>query len=270
MGPLSAALAAEGDPAVRAAIVEALETIAPGTPPVLESHQRALRDPDPLVRAAGARFQDVPADDAMVTALAAALIDPSEDVRGRVAGSMTQVLFESPRVVPALLEALRDSAARPTVVESLRIHLRNTSEEAEFSRFRGKLPKLTATLGAVIPELAQALSRNDPESSAAVFGLLGRIVAFTRLSRDEGLRKCIEPAVETYLHGLNDSDPAVREEVLSRVGKVPIRRAEIIAALEKFLERTDQPNAERETARLAIKAQRTASASPAGPASTKN
>ena len=58
--PLATTLSAEAEAAVRAAIMRALEVIAPRTRPVLDAHSVALRDPDPAVRAAVRQFLEGP------------------------------------------------------------------------------------------------------------------------------------------------------------------------------------------------------------------
>ena len=63
-----------------------------------------------------------------------------------------------------------------------------------------------------------------------VYGLLGRIVSFSGLTRNERLRKALEPALETYIKGLEESDPAVREEVVGRLEAIPIGQKDIVAA----------------------------------------
>jgi hypothetical protein len=68
-----------------------------------------------------------------------------------------------------------------------------------------------------------------------------------------GAPQAVEPAVQVCLQGLDESDPAIRAEVLGRLESIPIRREEIVAALNKFLERPDQPTEDRETALLALK-----------------
>ena len=87
------------------------------------------------------------------------------------------------------------------------------------------------------------------------FRLLGRIVSFLRLSRDEDLREAVEPALQVYLQGLDEDDPAIHKEVLGHLDAIPIRRPDIVAALQKFLQRSDLPAENRETALLALKAQ---------------
>ena len=251
--PLATVLKGEADARVRAAIVHALEAIAPGTPAVVDAHVKALHDPDPTVRAAAARFQTVPTDDAMVWALGSALGDPSDEVRLKAAGSLTEVLFANPAVVPALLKALGDDRQREAVVDALSHHLDKTSDQADFSRVRGNLPGLMATLKTVIPAIEQTLSRKDEEISPLVYGLLGRIVSFSSLSRDGDLRKAIEPALQVYLKGLDESVPAIREQVLDRLEAIPIGREEIVSALQKFLEKSDLPSADRQTATVALK-----------------
>jgi HEAT repeat protein len=246
--PLASALRAETDAAIRAAIVRALEAIAPGTPSVLDAHLIALRDPDPAVRAAGAGFTKVPSDDAVVSALVTALGDPSEDVRQKVASSLTEILFESSAVAPAILNALRDSIQRKAVVEALGKQLTNARASADFRRVR------TAALSGVIRALSEALSLDDEGIRLVVYRALGRIVAFSRLSDDENIRKAIEPAFPVYLGGLDEKDPAIRAELLSSLRWVTFHREDTTASLNKFLERPDLFDDERQKALVALKA----------------
>ena len=171
--PLAAALADEADGGVRVAILQALDAIAPGTPPVLDAHLNALRDREPAVRKAGASFKMVPADDSLVAALATALGDSDDEVRKRVADSLSAIVFANPAVVPVVLKALDDDRQRKTVMEALSNHLENTSDEADFSRVRGNLPALKATLGSVITALGGALAGKNEEIRPVVFGFLG-------------------------------------------------------------------------------------------------
>jgi len=134
-------------------------------------------------------------------------------------------------------------------------HLEKTTDTADFGRVRGDLARLQVTLGAAIPALRDALTLKNEELVARVFSLLGRIVAFSRLSRNAELQKAIEPALETYLQGLNDSSPEIRQEVLARLDAIPIRRADIALALIKYLERSDQPDEDRQAAVTALAAQ---------------
>jgi HEAT repeat protein len=252
--PLAAKLSDDPDAGVRAAIVTALEAIAPGTPAVLAAHLHALRDPDPAVRKAAATFAKVPADDSAVSALEAALGDPDDEVRLKVAESLTEILFESPEVIPALCKGFRNDLQRKTLVAALENHLENTADAAEFSRVRGNGPKLRTTLGTAVPKLKEALSQKNEELRPVVFALLGRIVSFARATRDNELHKAIEPALQLYLEGLEENDPAIRAEVLGRLDRIPIGREEIVAAVQKLLKRSDLPAADRETAERALKA----------------
>ena len=138
-------------------------------------------------------------------------------------------------------------------MEALSNHLGNTSEEADFSRVRGNLPILKVTLGAVITALSGSLAGKNEEIRPVVFGLLGRIVSFSGLSANAELRRAIEPALPLLLNGLEDSDAAVRVNVLARLDAIPIRQAEIVAALKRFIERSDRPAEEHQTALLALK-----------------
>jgi HEAT repeat protein len=220
---------------------------------VLDAHLNALRDPDPAVRKAGASFQKVPADDSVVSALETALGDPSDEVRNKVAGSLTEILFSSSAAIPALFKALRDPTQRQAALEALANHLYYTADSADFSSARGNLSGLRATVRAAIPTLVEALSLKNEEITYVVFGLLGRIISLAGLSRDEDLRKAIEPALQVYLRGLDESDPYIRQEVLGRLGAIPIRRADVLSALQKFLERSDLSAEDRGTALLALR-----------------
>jgi hypothetical protein len=157
--------------------------------------------------------------------------------------------------VPALLKGLGDQTQRTAVLEAMRAYLENTSDSSAFSRVRNNVPALKTTLGSAIPALKEALSAKDEETRAVVYRLLGRVVSFSGLTRDEALRKAIEPALETYLRGLEGSDPAIRQEVVDRLDALPIGQKDIVAALQKFLERSDLPAEERETAVAALEAQ---------------
>jgi HEAT repeat protein len=254
---LVSTLSREADPGVRVAIVEALEAIAPGTPAVLQAHLNALRDVDPAVRKAGADFKKVPADDSVVSALATALGDANDEVRLKVADSLMMVLFSHQEVVPALFKALGNDAQHKTVLAAMRSHFEKTSDSADFSRARGDLPRLRATLGRAIPTLRDALSLRNAELNPVVFGLLGRIVSFSRLSRDGDLRKSVEPALQIYLQGLDENDPSIRDEVIRRIDGIPIRREEIVSALNRFLERTDLSDEVRKNGLRALQAQNT-------------
>ena len=96
VAPLAAALADEADAGLRAAIPQALDAIAPGTPPVLDAHLNALRDREPAVRKSGASFKTVPADDSLVSALASALGDSDDDVRKQGRGESVGDRFREP------------------------------------------------------------------------------------------------------------------------------------------------------------------------------
>jgi HEAT repeat protein len=253
---LATALAREPDAVVRAAIVGAVEAIAPGTTPVLEAHVNALRDPDPAVRRAGATFKKVQGADSLVSALVKALGDPSDDVRGKVASSLTEILFETSAVAPALLNALRENTQRDAVVEALRQHLETTTASADLSRVR------IATLGAVVHALKNALSLDDADIRSVIYALVGRIVSFASLTRDQNLHEAIETVIPMYLKGLDESDPMIREQVLDRLGATSIRQPAIVSALNRFIERSDLPEDERKQALVA----RTTQASPAGSA----
>ena len=253
VAPLADALANETDPGVSTAILQALDAIAPGTPAVLDAHLMALRDRKPAVRKAGASFKTVPTDDSLVSALATALGDADDAVRKQAAGSLSEIAFANAAVVPALLRAMSDSPRGAAVVEALSDHLEHTSDAADFLRVRGDLPGLGAILKAAIPVLGEALSAKSEQTRTVVYRILGRIVAFSGLSRNEALRKGIEPALPLYLQGLDDSDSGVRAKVLSRLDAIPVGQAEIVAALKKFLGRSDRSAVEHQTALRVLK-----------------
>ncbi len=250
---LAAAQTTEADAIVRVAILEALEVIAPGTPPVLDAHLNALRDADPTVRKAGATFQNVPEDDSLVAALATALGDPDDAVRKQVAGSLTQVLFSSSAAIPALCKVLRDPSTRPAVIEALGHHLESTSDSADFRRVQGHLAGLKSALETAIPAIAQVLSDDSEEIGPVVYGLLGRIVAFSDLSKDGGLKNAIEPALQVYLRGVNSNFEAVRAKVLGDLGFVTNLRTKIVSLLQKSLEKPDLTSGDREHMTAALK-----------------
>ena len=164
---------------------------------------------------------------------------------------MTEILFANPGVIPALLKALGQDEQRKAVLEALSEHLDKTSDQTEFRRVRGNLPGLKATLNTAIPAIAQSLSLKNEEISPLVYALLGRIVAFLSLSFDADLRKAIEPSLPVYLAGLNESSRAIRAEVLDRIEAIPIRREDVVSALQKFLEKRDVSASDREIAILA-------------------
>jgi HEAT repeat protein len=255
VSPLLLALLPEPDATARAAFLEALEAIAPNEQAVLDAHRNAMPDQDSRVRAAAVSFRRVPADDFWVAALASALGDSGEEVRLEAGRSLTTILFEHPAVIPALVKALGDEVQSKAVRVALGEHLKKTTAAAEFGRISADLPKLQGTLGTVIPPLKDALAARNEGPVTEMFSLLGRIVAFARLSRVPELQKAIEPAVDTYLQGLNQSAPEACREVLARLDTIPIRRAEIISALFKHLERSDLTEDDRQTAFAAVSAQ---------------
>ncbi len=152
------------------------------------------------------------------------------------------MLFENSAVALAMLSALRDNTQREAVVEALGRYLKNTTVAANLRRVR------TAALATVIQALSDARSVKDERARLLVYRVLGRIVAFARLSGDGNVRKAIEPALQVYLSGLDEQDPAIRAELLRSLGKITIRRADTIASLNKFLERPNLPDDERQQA----------------------
>jgi HEAT repeat protein len=252
---LTKALGAESDPPVRAAMLEALEAVAPGSRPVLEAHMGGLRDPDLRVRAAAARFRKVPADDSLVSALSATLGDPSEEVRLAAARSLAEILFASPTVLPTFVKALGDATRRPAVVRALYEHFEKVSDRAELGRVRGDLARLRSTLDLAIPALKDAPGLGDEEVRAWTYALLGRILSFSGMVRDAGLRTAIEPALDPYLLGLEAADADIRQDVLNRLGSIAVRRVEIASALLKQLRRTDLSGEDQRSVNAAMAAQ---------------
>ena len=225
---LATALSGEPDGAVRVALLGALEAIAPGTPAVLDAHLSALHDPNPAVRKAAATFQKVPLDDSLVTALGTALGDPNDDVRRAVAGSLTAILFENPAAVPTLVKGLRDDKQRKAVVAALDEDYQRDPDSRGLGHFRTGIPGVLAAVNVAIPELRDALTVKNNEVTSRVFYLLGRIVSFSAKTRNEELRKAVEPALPNFLQGLEERDPAVRQDVLSQLESIPIRRVEVV------------------------------------------
>ena len=267
-GPAAAGLGdaptAEADPPVRAAMVNALETIAPGSRVALEAHLKTLRDPDADVRVAAATFREMPADESLAAALISALGDPNESVRRAAATALCRIMFSNPLVVPALVKALDDGIRRPAVEAALLEHLEKVSERAEFGRVRGDLPKLRTALDAAIPAIRVALGRGVKENTVLLSRLLGRILGFANLSRDEGLLSSIEPALAPYLGGLTSGDPESRSEVLGRLGEISIRRAEVISLLVREIEQGNLPEADYRAAVGGLQAQTAAADSDPG------
>ena len=252
---LATAIPREPDAPIRVATLEALDAIAPGSPPVLGAHLSALRDSDPVVRKAAATFKTVPVDDSLIGALGTALADPSDEVRRSVAGTLTDLLFEKPAVVLVLVKALCDDKQRKAVIEALDKDYEGEPDSRGLSHFRAGIPGLQAAVNVAIPVLQDTLKVKNAEITSRVYYLLGRISSFSSLTRNEDLRKAVEPALLTYLQGLEDPDQAVRQEALNRLDSIPIRRVEIVSALLKFLERPDQPSDERKSAFAALAAQ---------------
>ena len=68
-----------------------------------------------------------------------------------------------------------------------------------------------------------------------MYELLGRIVAFARMTQDQGLREAIEPALLGCLKGLESGDRETRTKLLHRLGTIPILRAEIVLSVVRML-----------------------------------
>src|SRR5262249_44200977 len=150
----------------------------------------------------------------LVEALGKALGDADDAVRKTAAASLSQIMFENASVIPALVKTMEDDSRRQMVLQTVDEHLEKVSERAEFSRLRGNVAGLQTTLGRAIPALREALNLKNDEVRGLVFRLLGRIVGFTRLTRDPSLQKAIAPALETYIHGLESDNSEIVEEVL--------------------------------------------------------
>jgi hypothetical protein len=135
--------------------------------------------------------------------------------------------------VPALIGGLTDSETkvRYAAVSALR-SLGDVSEAA-------------------VARLATALAREpDAVVRAAIVGAV------------EALAPGTPPVLEAHVNALRDPDPAIREQVLDRLGATSIRQPAIVLALNRFIERSDLPEDERKQALVA----RTTQASPAGSA----
>jgi HEAT repeat protein len=257
LSALMAALPKEADAPTRAGLIQALDAIDPAARPVLEAHLSAFHDPDSKVRIAAVTMQRIAADDSAVAALRGALDDSSEEVRLAAATSLAGVMFENSAVIPTLLEAVEDSKKSAQVQEGLDNHFDNSTDQAEFARVRADLPKLRATLGTAVPALLKAAELKDDNLRVRLCWIMGRMVAFCRMSRDAELAKAIAPAVPTYLKGVDQSNPDVRQEVLGRLDSISTHRAEVVATLVRFLGRPDNPDGERLTAVSALAAQAT-------------
>jgi HEAT repeat protein len=254
---LATNFAGESNATVKVALLGALDAIAPGVPPVVNAHLSALQDTDPAVRKAAVTFPKVPLDDAVVSALGKALGDPSDDVRRAAAGSLTAILFESPAIVPILVNGLRDDRQRKAVVEALDKDYEQDPDSRGLGHFRTGIPGIQAAVNVAIPVLRDALAVKNNEISSRVLYLLGRIVSFSAITRNDELRKAVEPALPLYLQGLEGTDPAVCQEALSRLDSIPIDRAVVVRALLKYLDRSDQSTEDRISAFAALAAQAT-------------
>ena len=219
---LSSALAGEADPAVKIAMLAALESMAPGSPVILDGHLSTLRDPDASVRKAAATFQKVPLDDSLVSALGTALADANDDVQSAAATSLTAILFENPSVVPTLVNALRDQKLRKAVNSRLIKTTSATPTLVGLNHFRGGTPGSGLGQGGDPAFRCHRLERQGDHIKS--LRSAWPIVSFSAKSRNEDIRKSVEPALPIYLQGLDDSEPFVRQEVLSRLDSIPIRR----------------------------------------------
>ena len=258
---LATAAKDDADVTVRAASLAALDAIAPGTRPVLDAHLAAMRDRDPAVRAAAASFPTVPDDDSVAAALESALGDPDEAVRRSAATSLLKVMFQRQGVLATLVAAMVDEKRRTPVVEAVEKHLEKVRVTADFAAVRNDLPRLRSILEPAIPALRERMGLEDPAARYAVGGLLARIVAFARPSRNADFQKALEPALQALLSGLSDTSPDVRFLVLDEVGTVPVGRTTIVSALVKSLEKPDLDAEEQQAAVEAVGAQARAAGS---------
>ena len=158
-------------------------------------------------------------------------------------------------MLTALVAALGDAKRRSAVMEILEKHLEKVPACADFAPVRGDLPRLRAILDPAIPALRQAMSLEDEGARYGVGGLLGRIVSFSRSTRDPEFLKSLEPTLQAFLLGLDSANLDVRFQVLDEVGTVPIGRASIVSALVKFLERPESTAEEQQAAAEAVGAQ---------------
>ena len=117
------------------------------------SHEGPAR-PDPGVRKAAASFREVPADEPTVLALAAALADSNEEVRLSAAQSLSEIMFENPRVLPTLVKALGKDPERQSVLQALDQYLEKRPAEADLARVRRDLRRLQSTLVQATPSPA--------------------------------------------------------------------------------------------------------------------
>jgi HEAT repeat protein len=253
--PLSQALLSESSASVRVAILETLEAIAPGTRPVLDAHKTALRDPEAQVRKAAATFEIVPADESLISALETALGDSSDQVQLAAAGSLSQAMFENALAIPTLVKALGNDTQRKAVLRALDEHLELASDRAVSALRREDISGLRSTLALAIPALRDGLNVKNDEVRIEIYRILGRILGFSRLSRDADFHKAIEPALQPFLDGLDDANPDVRQEVLDRLNSIAIRRSDIVSALLKDLQRSDQSEEDHQRALAALAAQ---------------
>jgi HEAT repeat protein len=262
---LATAAKDDSDATVRVTALGALDAIAPGTRPVLDAHLAAMRDRDPMVRAAAASFPKVPDDDSLAAALESALGDADEAVRRSAATSLLKVMFQRQGVLARLVASMGDEKRRATVVDAVAKHLEKVRVTADFVAVRDDLPRLRSVLEPAIPTLKEGMGLADPGARYAVGGLLARIVGFARPSRNADFQKALEPAVQALLSGLSDTSPDVRFLVLDEVGAVPIGRATIVSALVKTLEKPDLDAEEQQAAIEAVGAQARAAGSDPAP-----
>ncbi|WP_165247502.1 HEAT repeat domain-containing protein [Paludisphaera soli] len=236
-------LASEPDSAMRSTLLTALEAVAPGDAPVVAAHVAALHDADPGVRATAAKYEGLPNDEAAIQALAKNLADPEGSGRA-AADALVARLFRSPTAADALIQALRGGNAG-VAVAALDERFEKVSASAEMRTLRDDLPRLREVLSSATPALVDASkSITTPAERGAVFAVLGRILAFAAISRDDADREAVGPALDPFLAVLaepSESDPELRELAVERLGAAPTRRPEAAAALLKELERTKDP-----------------------------
>ena len=191
VAPLASLLPKEPIAEVRAALIDALEILSPGTRPVLDAHLNALRDPDAQVRKRGATVQKAFEDDSVVAALGTALGDPDAAVRRAAADSLCRIMLQNPSAIPLLARAMRDESQRGAVIEALDQSFDHPPEASDSNRGRGNLAAFHATVGAAIPALREALSLKDEDVDARVIWLLGRLVSMGRQGRDPETQKAV-------------------------------------------------------------------------------
>ena len=170
-------------------------------------------------------------------------------------------MFQRQGVLATLVAAMVDEKRRTPVVEAVEKHLEKVRATADFAAVRNDLPRLRSILEPAIPALRERMGLEDPAARYAVGGLLARIVAFARPSRNADFQKRWSPLLQALLSGLSDTSPDVRFLVLDEVGTVPVGRTTIVSALVKSLEKPDLDAEEQQAAVEAVGAQARAAGS---------